>query len=126
LTQPIREDRAFDLANAGNSKAAKSAMSAMVIRSSVTEKALFIGNLTIAQYSENSDSSLSWLLTRGELGGEFKPSDQILTFQIGEFRKHVLKGVSRGRIFKDGLDRMPQIANHRFAMADIRINRHAG
>ena len=39
LAQPIREDRAFDLAKAGRKMAAKSAMHATVIRSSVTVKA---------------------------------------------------------------------------------------
>jgi hypothetical protein len=39
LAQPIREERAFDLAKAGRKMAAKSAMHATVIKSSVTVKA---------------------------------------------------------------------------------------
>lgn len=39
LVQPIREERVFDLANAGRKMAAKSAMHPMAIRSSVTVKA---------------------------------------------------------------------------------------
>ena len=39
LTQPIREERALDLAKAGSKTAAKSATHAMVIMSSVTVKA---------------------------------------------------------------------------------------
>ena len=39
LAQPIRDERAFDLAKAGRKMAAKTAMHAMVIRSSVTVKA---------------------------------------------------------------------------------------
>jgi hypothetical protein len=45
LTQPIREERAFDLANAGRKTAANTAMHATVIRSSVTVKAVVGGIL---------------------------------------------------------------------------------
>ena len=45
LAQPIREERAFDLANAGRKMAANTARPAIVIRSSVTVKAVAGGIL---------------------------------------------------------------------------------
>ena len=60
------------------------------------------------------------------LRGEFQTGPQIVAFQIGEFGQQVFKRVSCREILEHGLDRVPQVADGRFAVANLRINRDAG
>ena len=51
------------------------------------------------------------------LRGKFQTRPQIIAFQIGEFSQQAFKRVARRQLFEHGLDRIPQVADGRFAVA---------
>jgi hypothetical protein len=51
------------------------------------------------------------------LRGDFETGPQIVAFQIGEFSQQAFKRVARRQLFEHGLDRIPQVADGRFAVA---------
>ena len=53
---------------------------------------------------------------------EFQARQQILAFEIGKFRQHVLKRIACREIFQHRLHRITQAADDRLAVADVRLD----
>jgi hypothetical protein len=60
------------------------------------------------------------------LSGEFDARPQIVAFQIREFSQQIFKRIACHDIFQQGIDRIPQVSNAWFAMANLRVNRDTG
>lgn len=59
------------------------------------------------------------------LRGEFNASQKVFVFQIRKLSEYGLKGIAPSEVFKHRLDRIPQTANDRFAVANLRVDRNA-
>ena len=74
---------------------------------------------------ENScyDEMLTLELER--LSGKFDAGQQILALQIRKLGRNIVNEIAAGKIFQQRLDRIPETANGRFAVANCRVNRDA-
>lgn len=54
--------------------------------------------------------------------GKFQTREKIFAFEIWKLAQHVLKGIARSQVFENGLDRIPQSPDDRFAVANLGIN----
>jgi len=52
---------------------------------------------------------------------EFQARQQILAPEVGKFRQHVLKRITRREVFQHRLHRITQAANDRLAVAEVRL-----
>lgn len=54
--------------------------------------------------------------------GEVQAGEQILPLQIREFGQNLFKGIPAREVFEDGLDRVPETANHRLPVANLGVD----